>query len=687
MTPREPVEGLRRLLRPRHIATFGAAAAERVIIQCLKAGFEGEIWPVHPGREQVGGRPAYRCVAALPMPPDASFVGVNRHATVSVVGELAARGAGGAVCYASGFAEVDAEGAALQAELTAAASSMPLLGPNCYGFINYLDGALLWPDQHGGRPVARGVAVITQSSNIALNLSMNRRAVPLAYVVTVGNQATVGIAELIEGLGADPRVSAIGLHVEGLRDAPRFAAAVQGARDAGKPVVALLVGRSEAGRALALTHTASLAGAAAPLAAFLHRLGVARVSSLPALLEALKLLHVTGPLSGRDLISLSCSGGEAALVADAALGTRLRLPHLDEADRARIRPTLHPLVTLSNPFDYHTFDWADAPRLEATFRAVLESRFDLALHVLDMPRPDRCQAAEWETTLSAWIAAARVSGRPVAVVASLPELMPEALAETLAAGGIAPLMGLDEALAAAEAAATAGEARPGFQPWPAGSPDTTRTETAGEWAAKQWLRAYGLSVPRGRLCSSEEELEAALSRLCLPLVAKAAGPDLAHKSELGAVRLGLADAGAVRDAYQALRCLGPAVIVEEMVGDGVAELILGLNRDPVTGLYLLVGFGGILAELLQDSAIIPLPATAGEIRQALEGLRGYPLLQGYRGRTPADVDAAVASALGLQRLAAEHGERLLELDVNPLILRPAGRGAVVVDALIRLACS
>jgi acyl-CoA synthetase (NDP forming) len=684
MKRHEPAGRLMRLLRPRHIATFGGRAAERVISQCQKAGFQGEIWPVHPERERLGGVPAYPSVAALPSPPDASFVGVNRHASVSVVGELAAAGAGGAVCYASGFAEADTAGALLQQALAEAAGQMPLLGPNCYGFINYLDGALLWPDQHGGRRAERGVALITQSSNIALNLSMNRRGLPLAYVLTVGNQATLGIAELIDGLADDARVSVVGLHVEGLQDAPGFAAAVQRARAVGKPIVAMVMGRSEAGRALALTHTASLAGAAAVLAAFLNRLGIAQVGSLSALLEALKLLHVIGPLPGRDVVSLSCSGGEAGLVADAALATRLRLRPFDDADRARILPTLNPLVTLSNPFDYHTFDWANGSRLETTFRKVLESRFDLALLMLDMPRADRCQADDWEVTLAAWVAATRSSGTRAAVVASLPELLPEALAEDLLTQGIAPLMGLEDALAAADAAATAGEARAGFSPWPPGRAESSPSVTVGEWDAKQRLRGYGIEVPRGRLCCNPAELEQALAELSLPLAAKASGPALTHKSERGALRLGLAEPDAVRAAYECLRHLGAAVIVEEMIEDGVVELILGLNRDPVVGMHLLVGFGGVLTELLQDCAIVPLPATAQELRQALCGLRGYPLVQGYRGRPAADLEAAVDCALRLQQLAADHGERLVEVDINPLILRPAGLGALAVDALMRV---
>jgi len=678
-------DSLQRLLRPRHIAVFGGAAAARVIQQCRRAGFAGEIWPVHPTRETVLDLPAFRNVAALPDAPDAAFIGVNRHATIHIVGELAARGAGGAVCHASGFAETDADGVALQAALLRAVGNMPILGPNCYGFINYLDGALLWPDQHGGHPVERGVAIVSQSGNIALNLSMQRRALPIAYLLSVGNQAALGMADLLAALAEDARVSAIGLHLEGLTDVARFTAAVQQARSLGKPVIVLTGGRSEQGRALALTHTASLSGGREALAALLERLGVARVESLPVFLETLKLLHVAGPLPGRRVMLLSSSGGEAGLAADAAEDAGLLCPALGEADRARIRPTLHPLVTLSNPFDYHTFDWGDGIRLAATFGAVLTGDFDLALLVSDLPRADRCDTADWDITLDAWCVAAAGVSRPTAVVSTLPELLPEARAGALMAAAIAPLLGLQEALRAVAASALVGEPREPFVPWSLASVDTVASATASEWLAKRQLTEHGIPVPRGALCQTEAELEQALVDLAYPLVAKASGAELTHKSERGAVRLHLMDAPATREAYGELRAMGEAVLVEEMVTDAVAELLLGLHRDPVVGFCLVIGLGGVLTELLRDTVTLPLPVAADEVRRALERLYGAALLAGFRGRPVADVAAVVDTVLRLQDLAWASRERLLALDINPLMVRPAGRGAVAVDALLHFA--
>ena len=226
---------LDRLLRPRHIAVLGASWALNVIEQCAKMGFQGEVWPVHPTKATIGGLRAYASLADLPEPPDATFIGVNRHATVDVVAELSAMGAGGAICFASGWTEAGEP--ELQARLISAAADMPVLGPNCYGVINYLDGALLWPDQHGGVRVERGVALLSQSSNIVINMTMQKRALPVAYVACLGNAAAVGLAELAGALLDDPRVTAIGMYIEGIDDAAGFAALAEAARAAGKGIV------------------------------------------------------------------------------------------------------------------------------------------------------------------------------------------------------------------------------------------------------------------------------------------------------------------------------------------------------------------------------------------------------------------------------------------------------------------
>ncbi len=456
---------LERLLRPKSIAVIGGGAfGTNVVRQCLKMGFSGDIWPVHPKKNEVEGVKAYGTVAELPGAPDATFIGVNRHLTIEMVKALRERGAGAAICFASGFRETghyDSEGNGLQDALLQAAGQMPIIGPNCYGLINYADGALLWPDQHGGIRLAEGAtgaAIITQSSNIAINMTMQARGLPVAYIMTAGNQAQTGLSEMALGLIEDDRVSVLGLHIEGFDSISGLERLAARARELKKPVVAMKVGRSEQARAGTVSHTASLAGSDAASDAFLKRLGIARVNALPSFLEALKLLHVHGPLAGCRLSSMSCSGGEASVMADSVEGRKAVFPPLTEEHRARVKATLGPLVAVANPLDYHTFIWNDEPAMTATFGAMVSGGFDLNLLVLDFPRRDRCSDVDWWTTLRAFESGLTTHGAKGAVVASLPENLPEDYAPGLMARGMVPLYGITEALDAAEAAASIGEA-------------------------------------------------------------------------------------------------------------------------------------------------------------------------------------------------------------------------------------
>jgi acyl-CoA synthetase (NDP forming) len=657
---------LSRLLRPRSIAVLGSGWARNVVEQCAKMGFGGAVWPVHPTRDEIGGVRAFPSLAALPAPPDATFIGVNRHATLDVVRELSAMGAGGATCFASGWTEAGEAG--LQADLVEAAGAMPILGPNCYGVINYLDGALLWPDQHGGRRVERGVALLSQSSNIVINLTMQRRGLPVAYVACLGNAAQVGLAELAGALLADERVTALGLYVEGIADAQAFAALAEAARSAGKGIVCIKSGKTEASRSAAASHTASLAGGGAASSAFLRQAGVAEVATLSELLETLKVFHVHGPGIGQRLCSLSCSGGEAGLVSDLAAPAGLSFPPPGEAQRARLGDILGPIVAIANPLDYHTFIWGDGPRTTDVFTTML-SGYDAGIFVIDPPRPDRCDPASYTPALQAIVAAQNATGRPAFPVASLPENFGEDRAEALLADGVVAMMGLETALGALRAAQTEA-GLPGWRPAPVVEQGALRM--LGEAEAKAVLAKAGVAVPRGVAAPTLAQLVERAAPLRAPLALKGLG--FAHKTEAGAVRLGLATLEGQAEMPGAL-----GYLAEEMVGGVVAEVLLGVRRDPVYGVTLTLGMGGVTAEVLADTVTLVAPVTAAEIGSALRRLRLFPLLDGYRGRAKADLAAVVEAALAMQALMLAT-RRLNEIEINPLMVREDG--AVAVDVVI-----
>ena len=682
MTPRS----LDRLLRPQSIAVFGGKEARRVVEQCDKMGFAGEIWPVHPKLDEIAGRQCYRSVADLPAAPDAAFVGVNRLLTVEIIAQLTTRGAGGAVCYASGFSEAAAEladGIELQAALVAAAKDMPILGPNCYGLINGLDGALLWPDQHGMVRVDRGVAILTQSSNIALNLTMQKRGLPIAYLMTAGNQAQTGLCDMALAALEDSRVSAVGLHVEGFDSLASLQRLADRSRALKKPIVILKVGKSEQARLATVSHTASLAGGDLVASALLTRLGIGRVATLPQLIETLKLLHVAGPLSSTAISSMSCSGGEASLVADAAHGAAVDFRPLKPEQLPALRSSLGAMVTLSNPLDYHTFVWGNYERTLQAFTAMFKGGYALNLLILDFPREDRCSAADWTVTIDAITVAARETGALAGIVATLPENLPEHVAQKLVADGIVPFSGIDETIAAASVASGIGAAwaKPASAPLLDVRAKSGEAQTLSEWEAKTELAGIGVTVPRGMVADSPQQAADHAEKLGFPVVVKGLGID--HKSEAGAVKLNLKDTHAVTEAARDMGAVASQFLVEEMVGRPVAELIVGALRDPVAGLVLTVGAGGILVELLQDSVILTLPTTESDIVAAISTLKIKKVLYGYRGGARGDIAALVKTVAAAADYVVKNASSLEELDINPLMVLADGHGVVAADALIR----
>ena len=667
---------LSRLLAPKSIAVVGGGAwCRNVVQQSLAMGFEGRIYRVHPDAAPVEGIPAIARIEDLPEAPDAVFLGINRHATIDAVKLLAEMGAGGAVCFASGFREAVAEdsgSAELQDSLVAAAGTMPVLGPNCYGFINALDGALLWPDQHGSTRVDKGVAILTQSSNIAINLTMQRRGLPIAYVVTCGNMAQVQQASIALSLLDDPRVTAIGLHIEGFGDTALWHQVAMKACEKSVPLVAVKVGASDQAQQATVSHTASLAGSDAGAEALLARLGIMRAYDLTVFLSALMILHCNGALEGTTLSSISCSGGEASLVADMALAHAVSFPALVPEQKNTLAEALGPMVALSNPLDYHTYVWGDEERMTAAWLPMAAPHIALTLIVLDYPHTD---ASAWSSATRAAIAVRQQSGRPVAVVSSLPELLPPDVCAELLAAGVTPLHGLNEALAAA---ALVGAASPPAATPPLPPEPSVQGRAMSEADAKAFLSDYGVECPASVLVPSGENLAEKARGLTEPLVLK--GEGLAHKSEAGAVRLNLD-----RESLDAAADVIPSerFLVEEMVTNAVAEILIGVVRDPAHGFVLTLAAGGVMTELLKDSTSRLLPVTEDDVKQALTELKIYPLLCGYRGAPAANIQAIVDAVLAVQASVLAQPEKLCEIEINPLIC--TATKAVAADALIALA--
>jgi acetyl-CoA synthetase len=722
---------IQRLLAPRSIALVGGAWADAVAAASRAIGYTGQLWHIHPKRPSTPDKPYYRSVDELPGSPDATFVAAPNVEVPAIAGALVRREAGGFVCFAAGFSETATEqGNRLTQELFASAGDLPFFGPNCYGFINFFDGAALWPDQVVGKRRNRGIALICQSGTIALNLLFNDRSLPIGYVLTVGNQTCLAVEDMIELLAEDERVTAFGLYVEGIKDAARFAHAVEKARGAGKPIAMVKAGRTEAAARTARSHTGSLAGADVVFDAYCRQAGVARCDSLATLCETLKVLHLGGPLPGRRVLILGASGGDMAMTADAARDLGLQFPAIPPERVTQLREILTDKVHIANPFDFHTHIWFDRPALRAMFSVVQRSGFNAVGFMIDCPPATQADPASYIAAIEEFVAAYPGADSRGAVICSLPESLSAEIREMCLATGIVPLQGQRQALEALDLAAGVGEAwaagasvelrKPTVPPPPAPAGGTTPAEadlapvagphgtttrskthrsapalahansaspsqlrTLAEHEGKYTLSTFGIRIPRSRTVPATEAAAAA-EAIGFPVVIKAANAALEHKSDVGGVVINIRTRAEAETAATQLARLSDTLLVEEMVTGGVAEILIGMTVDPQFGQVMVLGAGGVLTELLRDTVTLLPPFSRTAIEGALQRLTVWKLLTGYRGKPPGDVSALVEAALACARYAEANVNTLVELDINPVIVRPESQGAVAVDALIRL---
>jgi acetyl-CoA synthetase len=668
------------------VALIGGSWTDAVAAGIQAIGYRGEVWRVNPNRRSSPDCRYYRSVDELPGSPDQAFVAVPARDVPGVAAALARREAGGFVCFASGFSELGtAAGDALSAELLSSAQGVPFFGPNCYGIINFFDRCALWPDQLVGDFPERGVALICQSGTLAMTLMSNHRSVPIGYIYTVGNQTRLALEDLIEMLCTDDRVSAFGLYVEGIKDHERFAQAAAVARAAGKPIALVKAGRTAVAVRTAQSHTGALTGSDSVFDAFCRQAGIARCDTLSSLCETLKVLHAGGPLAGRRVLVMGYSGGDMAMTADVSRDFGLTFPSFQAEQAQRLRALLGERVTIANPFDLHTYIWFDLVRQREVYEYVLACGFDAVALMLDCP-PESSDLTAFTNAIEQFVAAsAATPGARAALLASLPETIPERVRTLCLNSGVVPLQGQREGLEALDQAGAVGES------WRDGAVVQLRRRSAApaslrtlsEFEAKAALAAYGVPVPLSR-CVAVSEAVAAATAMGYPIVMKAASESLAHKSDVGGVLLNIRTPVEAAAAAARLGQLSSTVLVDQMIVDGVAEILVGVIVDVHFGLTLVLGAGGVLTEWLNDSVSLLPPYTRETVHKALRRLHVYRLLEGYRGKPAGDVPALLDAILAVSRYAEDQLAVLSELDVNPIIVRPVGAGVAAVDVLIRL---
>jgi acetyltransferase len=702
---------LRPLLAPEAVAIIGASEAEgtwgkRIFDNLQRAHYTGAIYPVNPRRATVWGRTCYPDLAALPGKVEMLIVAVARDGVLDVIRQGAAHGAQAALVVAAGFAETPG-GEALQAELKAEAERhrIRLCGPNCEGNLSLREGFAPYVPRVNEQLLPGGLGFVSQSGTMVwgVHQSALSRGLGCSYLVGSGNEAVLEVSDYVAFMLRDPHTRVVGAYVEGFKDPRKFVRAAGLARELAKPLLVIKAGRSEAGVRAAKAHTGSLAGSDVVHDAVFHRYGVTRVDDVDELVEAAELFcHRAAAVKASGLAAVIQSGGAATALADLAPRAGVTIPPLSPGAAEAVRRLLPEFATPNNPLDVTGILLRD---LDAYLAAVecLADEPEVGLVAVDawLPKaPEPAWVPDLLLRLDA-LARRRPDKQFLSLTVSTQALTPfgrdfRARLSFPCLQGIARGLRAIRALNAYVARARDGAADSGAaqgvtppRPRPA-VPPGPRTLTEVE--AKRLLAGYGLTPVREVLARSPGEAAEAARVIGYPVVLKVVSADIPHKAEAGGVRLGLRDEGELRAAWleivDAVERARPAariegLLVQEQVVGG-AEILLGLVHDPQFGPAITFGLGGSLVELLADTVTRLVPLAPGEARAMIREIQGFPLLHGYRGQPPADLSALEAALHALSALAIDLGERLAELDVNPLFVLPEGKGTKVADALVVL---
>ena len=693
----EAFASLRPLFAPRTVAIVGASSdpsriGGRPIAAMRAAGFTGTLLPVNPNRAEIQGLPAYPAISALPFVPEAAIVALPAALAEAAVTELAALGVRALVLFSAGFAEVGEAGAAAQARVAALAraAGMRLLGPNTLGLFDARIGwfATFTASLDSFRPLPGRIGIASQSGAFGTHLfaAAAGRGLGTPVCVTTGNEADVTLGEAIGWLAADPGIDVIAVSAEGIRKPEAFLAALAAARALRKPVVILKVGKSHLGAGAARSHTAAIAGDDRVFSAVLEEEGALRASSAEQLLDFAYAATPRIYPAANTLGVLTVSGGAGVLIADEAESLGLPMPPLPAAAQAALKSAL-PFAAPANPVDC-TAQVFNEPALIGRFAEamVAEGGYRSVLAFFSQTGGSPAIAPGLRAALAA--VRARFPDRLYALSVIAP---PERVRDYEADGFLV----FPEPARAVAALAAMGRLGAAFAAAPAPQlplPAVTLPPAApNEAQAKRLLADAGIAVVPERVTTTADEAAAAAAALGYPVVMKLLSPDILHKTEIGGVLLGLASEAAVRDGYATLlsraRAAGAArldgVIVAREIKGGV-ECILGIKRDPLFGPVALFGLGGIFVEIQGDVVLHRCPFDEATARKMIGAVRGVPLLQGARGRKPADIPALARMLSRLSRFAAAAGERLSAIDLNPVLVLPEGEGAFAADALIEI---
>jgi acyl-CoA synthetase (NDP forming) len=698
------MSSLREFFSPDGVAIVGASDTrhypQSILENLQRMGYPKErIFPINPRHPQVGGLACYPSLAAVPGPVSLAVFTTRRETILPMLEEAAQRGVRATVVLADGYAEEGPEGRRRQEELSRKAESLgiALLGPNTLGYLAPGSGVGVWAAGTLPGPMRRGGVALAFQSSGTLNLMFSlacHRHIGIRAGVSVGNEAVLDIADVLEYFAMDAEVTVIAAFLETTERPQRLAAALSLARRRGKPVVMLRVGRSDRARRNALAHTGRLASAAGAWDALLGQLGVILVRDLDELIEtAVVFSHREGTpaAEGGGVGLCTISGGDCSLLSDLAEELSVPVPDVTEPTRDVLVRALRKPTLLGNPLDCENLRREDPARFQECISAFCrDPRLRVVAFRMNLEQEPNDSLRSLYRSL---VDCAKAANKNAVVLSRAAESLSSAWFEFFEDNGVAFLPSYRTALSSVRhllswaSSGTSAEWLPAAVPARVSSPgDSSRVWSWKE--TQEWLRRASIPYVRCQLVRTPEESGGAASALGMPVAAKLVGPSLVHKSDASAIRLGLTTEAEVVDACRAmLRNLGNGEArdtlegfeIQRMVPDGV-EMILGMTRDAAVGPVLLIGMGGVFAEVLHDVALAIPPVSAGEALALIGRLRGAPLLHGARGGSPVAVSALAELVAAFSQAIVRSDDRVAAIDLNPVLVRRDG--VSVVDALI-----
>ena len=685
---------LDRLFRPKSVALVGASERSIWSVSAYdnlkRAGFE-RIYAVNPKGGEIHGLQAHTSVSQIEGGVDAALLMVPEAVLLETLDDLQTANVGGAVVLSAGFAETGHDGRERQGALSTKAreAGIRLLGPNCLGFANFVDGAPIWTTPLRRPQPNQTMAVVSQSGALASQIEQfcYQQRVALTHMISTGNEADVSVADAIEWLAHRSEAKAIALFLETVREPVRFLQAVEAANKAGKAIVVLKVGSSEAAAKAAQAHTGSLVGDDRIFDALCRRLGIVRVGSLEELVVTADLIGRIGKVEKPGLAMMAMSGGLCEIAVDQAEAEGLSLPALSDTTLARLKEALPSYATPANPLDTTGAAMTNPQLIADGLRIISEDpNIGLVSFVFDAPnKPDSRGFAE--RFIHAVGEGAKAASTPSLLFShTFTPVSPEARALTETAGVAYSGGGLNHALSAIGHLFRWSRTIP--QPLGLAQIGERAVVAGGERGVLDFLKASGVPVIPGRIVTSANDAVVEAASFGAPAVLKISSPDIPHKTEVGGVALNLSGEAAITSAFDAMmdrvRSARPdaqidGVIVSPMRSGGI-ELFVGTLKDPQWGPAIAVGLGGVFVELLKDTALRLLPVSEQDVLEMLNELRGKALLDGFRGSAPVDRLAVAKAVKAIGDAALSLGPDAVSLEVNPLLVD--GDRVEALDGLI-----